>query len=84
MKQRLYSIRDRKVGYMQPVIRQNDEVAVRDFFLTLSQTDSDNVFKIYPADFDLYFVGYFDSESGEFEHVLPVFLVSGTDAYIEG
>lgn len=76
MKQRLYSIRDRKVGFMQPVVRQNDSVAIRDFVMTIQLTGSDNVLKLCPSDFDLYFVGYFDDESGELEHVLPVFLSS--------
>lgn len=77
MKQRLYSIRDNKVGYMQPVIRQNDAAAIRDFVATISLSGSDSMLNLCPSDFDLYFVGYFDDEAGELEHVTPVFLAFG-------
>lgn len=78
MKQRLYSIRDRKVGYMQPVIRQNDAAAIRDFVATISLSGSESMLNLCPSDFDLYYVGTFDDESGELEHVMPVFLSAGS------
>lgn len=77
MKQRLYSIRDNKVGFMQPVIRQNDAVAIRDFVATISLSGSDSMLKLCPEDFDLFYVGTFDDETGELEHVIPVFLETG-------
>lgn len=80
MKHRLYSIRDRKVGYMQPVIRQNDAAAIRDFVATISLSGAESMLNFSPSDFDLYFVGVFDDESGELEHALPVFLASGEKA----
>ena len=80
MKQRLYSIRDKKVGYMQPVFRQNDAAAIRDFVATVSLSDAESMLNLCPSDFDLYFVGYFDDESGELEHCLPVYLASGEKA----
>ena len=83
MKQRLYSIRDRKVGFMQPVVRQNDAVAIREFVMTIQMAGSDNVIKFCPFDFDLYFVGYFDDESGELEHCLPLFLSSAEEVMTE-
>ena len=80
MKQRLYSIRDKKVGYMQPVIRQNDAVAIRDFLATVSLSDDTSMLSLCPSDFDLYFVGIFDDESGELEYTLPVYLATGEQA----
>lgn len=82
MKHRLYSIRDRKVGYMQPVIRQNDAVAIRDFVATISLSGSDSMLRLCPSDFDLYFVGIFDDECGELLKSIPIFLASGEKAEV--
>lgn len=80
MESRLYSIRDRKVGFMAPVIDTNDETARRNFSMAVINRDS--LYMAFPDDYDLYFVGTFDSESGLVSPVDPVFVCSARSCII--
>lgn len=78
MKFCVVSIRDDKVGFLQPTFDINTASAVRSFSDAVKSTDYG--FRLHPGDFSLYHVGYFDSESGALESFdVPVFLATGSD-----
>lgn len=70
----MFSIRDVVIGFDVPFIDQNDNAAVRRFTKFISSTP-ELPFASKPADFDLYKVGSFDTESGVIKTVSPVTLV---------
>ena len=79
MKYPLFCVRDVKVGFGQPMVHMSDQVAIRDFSYKINQPNS--LMDAFPGDFDLYQVGVFDTDSGEIEKCLPVFIISGKDVY---
>lgn len=58
----VFSIRDSKVGFMNPTFEINCQVAVRNFVHAVQNSDS--VLFSHARDFDLYRIGRFDSEQG--------------------
>lgn len=75
MKFGIFSIRDQFTGFMSPVLDQNLASAKRNFELTLKH--SEGIMNFKPADFDLMYVGVFDSETGEIEPCPPRIVCSG-------
>lgn len=72
----VYSIRDAKVGFTQLVLEQSDQTAIRNFAYAMRRPDT--VYQEFTQDFDLYRLGYFDTESGLFDlHTVPELLISG-------
>lgn len=67
-----YAIKDLKVGYLEPKIEMNDDVAVRSFFHACSNVES--IFYTNPGDFQLWKLGSYDTDTGSLEKDL-VFLV---------
>lgn len=81
MKLYFYSIRDALTGFMTPVLEQNDAVAMRNFAMACDRSSSDPTLMRYrPADFFLYRLGSFDSESGVIDPLSPPFLVCAGDS----
>ena len=76
MKAPVFSYRDNKVGFLSPFVDTNEDTAIRGFSFAINSRDG--VMGFSPADFDLYKVGVFDSETGCFESMLPVLVVSGS------
>lgn len=75
----VYAIRDVKSGYMNPTFELNDAVAMRNFQFACQQTDS--LLFAAAADFELYQIGRYDTETGIIQDDIPHrFLCSGTDA----
>lgn len=74
----VYSNRDNKVGFGAPYIELNDQTAIRGFGLKINNAD---VMAFAPADFDLYKIGEFDTESGSFTSCVPKLVVSGTSVF---
>ena len=73
----MYAIRDVKTTFLPPQLGQNDEDAIRQFAMMVNNPSG--VMGFQPKDFDLYCVGYFDTEKGEVESVLPIrYVVAGT------
>lgn len=76
MKLNVYCIRDVLVGFMSPTVDTNDDTAMRNFSLMVN--NNPGVIGFRPADFDLYCVGVFDSDSGLVNPINPIrFLVNG-------
>lgn len=69
---KVYVMRDRKAGfYGTPFFSQNDATATRDFFGFCRMPQNEYL----ADDLELYYVGEFDSESGEITSLRkPVFL----------
>lgn len=65
----LYSIRDRKAGFLVPTHDINDETAQRNFAYAIQRADS--MYLAFPDDYDLYYVGQYDTDSGEIAGCIP-------------
>lgn len=80
MKYPIYSYRDNKAWFGQPMIDNNDESAIRGFSYAIN--NANGIMSFSPSDFDLYKIGYFDSEKGTVEPVNPIqLIVSGSSVY---
>lgn len=79
----VYAYRDNKTSFGPIWHDYNDESAKRGFSMMMSKIDS--IIGFAPADFDLFKIGTFDSDTGRLDSVWPIeFLISGTAAYMEG
>lgn len=80
MKYPIYSYRDAKAWFGQPMIDNNDESAIRGFAYAIN--NATGIMSFSPSDFDLYKIGIFDSEKGTVEPVQPIQLVvSGSSVF---
>lgn len=75
----VYCIRDAKTGFMTPTIDQTDYSAIRNFVHAVCT--SDGILHTHASDFDLYFLGHFNTETGEIvPKSVPMLLFSGSSA----
>lgn len=81
MKVRLYSIRDKKSGFLPPTSDVNDETATRNFHFACQTRDK--MFMAYPDDYDLFYVGEYDTESGIINPCNPMFVASARNAFLK-
>lgn len=78
----IYCIRDNKVGFdTQLMLQANEQVAVRGFSYMVNNPQGIPGFA--PADFDLFEIGSFDSDTGELKPQLPRFVVNGVNVLNE-
>lgn len=78
MKVKLYSIRDLKSEFWSPRVAYDDDSAIRDFSMQVSNPEPYNALNFAPSDFELYFIGDFDSRTGMLEPIgLPAFVARG-------
>lgn len=77
MKYPVYSYRDNKTGFGQPIVESNEYTAIRGFKYAVNNNDLMN---FSPADYDLYKIGDFDPEKGELVGCVPVLVLSGSSA----
>lgn len=73
----VYSVRDSKVGFGNPFVDASDPSAKRGFFFAFSNPSS--LVNFSPADFSLYRIGTFDSDSGVIEKILPEYVCCAID-----
>lgn len=79
----LYAIRDTKTGYLTPTVDHNDSSARRNFEHAVNQTES--LFYSHPADYSLYKIGVYDTDTGRIEPIYPAdLIVNATDCLAEG
>lgn len=77
-----YSIKDDKVGFYAPTYEQNDKLAIRVFQSIYK--DKNSTIHSYPADFSLFAVGSFDTDTGVLTSQTPKFLISaGSFDFVE-
>ena len=73
----MYAIRDIKTTFFPPQASNNEEEAKRNFAMMVNNPSG--VIGFAPKDFDLFYVGSWDSMKGVFEPVTPIeFVVSGS------
>lgn len=81
MKLGMYSICDKCTDYVFPFPAYSDPAAMRNFGVEIN---TNPIAKAHPADFDLFYVGEFDSKLGVIEACVPNRLVcSGISVYKE-
>lgn len=68
MTYRIYAMRDAKVGFMSPILDRSDASAIRSF---VAAADGNKVEEQNPTDFSLWFLGTFDSDTGELNPIEP-------------
>lgn len=75
----VYSMRDKHTGFSVPTFDVNDQSAIRNFSNAL--VNAGGILSFAPADFDLYRLGEFDSDTGRLTpEQLPVMIISGSSA----
>lgn len=76
----MYAFRDIKIGYMEPFLQTNDQIAIRTFKATIRSTK--NMMKEYKEDIELWCLGEFNEELGE---IFPEkrYLIGGKDVTLE-
>lgn len=73
----VYAFRDNKTSFGQIWTDRSDEAAKRGFAMMINNPDG--IMGFAPADFDLFKIGEFDTETGQLDPVWPIeFLVTGT------
>lgn len=79
---RMYAVRDTKTTFLSPTLDCNDDAAKRNFSIMLDSAAEFSAFKHNPADFELYYIGDFDSDSGRVSPpTIPEFIISGGMIY---
>lgn len=75
----VYAIRDARSGFLQPTFELNDAIAVRNFHHACMNSDS--ILFSHAADFSLYRLGSYDSDSGRITpEDVPVFISDAKEA----
>lgn len=78
----LFCVKDKKVGFTDPVCLSSSQQAVREFCAFLSQVDSkSDVYHVPANDFRLWHVGTFDLDSGVISPISPE-LVADADSLV--
>lgn len=76
----VYCIRDQKVGFQpQIIVEVSDQSAIRGFSYSIN--GNQGIMNYSPADFDLFKIGEFDTETGKIDSVIPVNICSGISVY---
>lgn len=60
----VYAMRDLKTGFLKPELDINHQAAIRNFKLGLATAHGESILGFAPEDFDLYYIGTFDTDSG--------------------
>lgn len=83
MKYPVFCIRDSTKNSFDPqfLIQENQQTALRSFSFMINS--SNTIPNFAPNDFGLFQIGFFDTESGQFESMLPEFIVNGGSVIIE-
>lgn len=84
MKLFIFAVRDRGTDmYGTPMFLMSRGQAIRSFGDEVNRPAEDNQIYRHPEDFDLYFLGAFDTQEGTFECVRPEQIAIGKDLQIK-
>ncbi|WNK14660.1 MAG: nonstructural protein [Microvirus sp.] len=76
----LFCVRDSAVGaFAQPISFPSKGVAIRTFTDEVNRKDDANNIYRHPTDFELWYFGLFDPNSGEFDLSRPEMVCRGRD-----
>lgn len=82
MKAKLYSYRDNLVGFGPVMVENNEQTAVRGFSFAVN--NASGMMGFAPKDYDLYYLGEFDTDSGlVLPAPVPSLVVNGTTVFGE-
>lgn len=74
---RVYSVYDSKAdSFSQPMVRVNDNVAIRDFGLVVNDVRQDNAVAVHPEDYTLFCVGEWNGSDGKLSGIVPMSVVN--------
>lgn len=73
----MYSIKDKLIGFYQPMTDANDDSAIRNFVDSFK--NSTGSMRYNPEDFELYSIGKFDTDCGVIIDNVPVLLFKGSE-----
>lgn len=80
MKMIVVSVRDRAaVSFGRPIFAHATGQAIRSFQDEINRVDADNPMSRHPEDYDLYELGSFDDQTGQFENQGPRQIAVGKD-----
>jgi hypothetical protein len=74
----IYCLRDKKVGYMAPMIEDNDPTAVRSLRHSIG-LDKSLLTYTHPEDFTLYRLGSYDTSTGVITPCQPEIVIELSD-----
>lgn len=67
----IYSVRDTKMGFAQPLLDSNDDTAKRNFAAQCQNANVNPTLFYYPEDYSLYKIGEYDTENGKINPFIP-------------
>lgn len=80
MKMTIFCVKDRATdAFGTPMFMLATGQATRSFSDEINRKEAGNQLNMHPDDFDLYELGWFDSDSGEFQTYAPQLVVRGKD-----
>ena len=79
---KIYAIKDTKIGFTAPFVMQNDAVAVR-MFQGMAQANTPNQVNTYADDKELWTMGEFDDQTGIITSVEPKYIAKANDFIIK-
>lgn len=80
MRYKIFAIRDRAADvFGQPMFMPSTGVAIRGFSDEVNRVADNNNLNKHPEDFDLYSLGEYDDETGEFSTTRPTQVAVGKD-----
>lgn len=81
---KLYAVRDSKVDeYNQPFCFVNDIVAKRALQMSVNDRQRSSMMTDYPADYDLYCIGQYDTSSAEISSIKPVHVCNASSLVVQ-
>ncbi|AXH76064.1 MAG: nonstructural protein [Microviridae sp.] len=84
MRYKMVVVRDRAADvYNQPAFVPSLGIAIRSFADEVNRVDVNNQLNKHPEDFDLFYLGEYDDNSGEFDAVRPQQIAVGKDVVIK-
>lgn len=82
MNYKVFAIRDKYTSFMSPAVDTSVESAKRNFGYAIN--NNPGVMNFAPADYDLYQIGNYDSESGVIDAIVPIqFICNGLEVFNE-
>lgn len=76
----VYAVRDKLAGFGAPEIALNDSMMIRSFG---QRINNESLYQYSPSDYDLYRIGTYNVDTGEFKAIMPEFIKSGLEVYGE-
>lgn len=84
MRYKVLAVRDRAIdAYGQPFFSSSVGGAVRSFSDEVNRAGENNQLNKHPEDFDLFLLGEFDDNTGEFDTTRPAQVAVGKDLVIK-